>query len=284
MSLIIYLRILEADVPYVNNGDVSIYFETFGDIAQPTLVLINGLSNQCIAYRSEFCEMFVGAGFHVVRFDNRDVGFSSDGPIGYSLKDMASDVVAILDQLQIATAHVFGVSLGGMIAQTFAIEFPDRCSSLISVMSTTGDSDVGRPTTEARDLLMTPGSTDRDMAIELHLAGKRVWGSPAYFDESLERQFAGEVFDRACRPVGVGRQFQASRADRSRTERLRGLKVPTLVIHGDCDTLIDISGGRRTAEVIPNARFIEIAGLGHDYPQYFWPNLVTAVQEHCRNI
>ena len=180
-------------MPYVNNGDLSIYFETFGDIAQPTLVLINGLSNQCIAYRPEFCKMFVAAGFHVVRFDNRDVGFSSDGPIGYSLKDMASDVLAVLDQLQIATAQVFGVSLGGMIAQTFAIEFPDRCSSLISVMSTTGDSDVGRPTAQARDLLMTPGSTDRNQAIGLHLAGKRVWGSPAHFDESLERQFAGEL-------------------------------------------------------------------------------------------
>ena len=271
-------------MPYVNNGDLSIYFETFGDIAQPTLVLINGLGNQCIAYRPEFCKMFVAAGFHVVRFDNRDVGLSSDGPIGYSLKDMASDVLAILDQLQIATAQVFGVSLGGMIAQIFAIEFPDRCSSLISVMSTTGDSDVGRPTTEARDLLMTPGSTDRNTAIDLHLAGKRVWGSPAHFDEQLERQFAGEVFDRACRPAGVGRQFQASRADRNRSERLRQLVVRTLVIHGDCDTLIDISGGKRTAEVIPHARFLEITGMGHDYPEYFWTKIVTAVHQHCQNI
>ncbi len=271
-------------MPYVNNGDLSIYFETFGDNDQPTLVLINGLSNQCIAYRPEFCKMFVAAGFHVVRFDNRDVGLSSDGPIGYSLKDMASDVLAILDQLHIATAHVFGISLGGMIAQTFAIEFPQRCASLMSVMSTTGDSDVGRPTQEARDLLMTPGSTDRNQAIELHLAGKRVWGSPAHFDEQLERQFAGQVFDRACRPAGVGRQFQASRADRSRSERLGRLSVPTLVIHGDCDTLIDISGGRRTAEVIPKARFLEISGMGHDYPEYFWTNLVTAVREHCLSI
>ena len=171
-----------------------------------------------------------------------------------------------------------------MIAQTFAIYFQDRCASLISVMSTTGDSDVGRPTTEARDLLMTPGSTDRNTAIDLHLAGKRVWGSPAHFDESLERQFAGEVFDRACRPAGVGRQFQASRADRSRTERLRQLVVPTLVIHGDCDTLIDISGGKRTAEVIPHARFLEITGMGHDYPEYFWTKIVTAVHQHCQNI
>ena len=269
---------------FAENAELSIYFETFGDIADPTLVLINGLSNQCIAYRPEFCKMFVAAGFHVVRFDNRDVGLSSDGPIGYSLKDMASDVLAILDQLQIATAQVFGVSLGGMIAQTFAIEFPDRCSSLISVMSTTGDSDVGRPTTEARDLLMTPGSTDRNTAIDLHLAGKRVWGSPAHFDEQLERQFAGEVFDRACRPAGVGRQFQASRADRSRSERLRQLVVRTLVIHGDCDTLIDISGGKRTAEVIPHARFLEITGMGHDYPEYFWTKIVTAVHQHCQNI
>ncbi|CAB4708987.1 unannotated protein [freshwater metagenome] len=269
---------------FAENAELSIYFETFGNIADPTLVLINGLGNQCIAYRNEFCEMFVDAGFHVVRFDNRDVGLSSDGPDGYSLRDMASDVISILDSLHVKKAHVFGVSLGGMIAQTFAIYYPDRCASLISVMSTTGDSDVGRPTDEARELLLTPGSTQRDQAIELHLAGKKVWGSPGHVDESLERQFAGEVFDRACRPAGVGRQFQASRADRSRTERLRQLVVPTLVIHGDCDTLIDISGGKRTAEVIPHARFLEITGMGHDYPEYFWANLVTAVQEHRLSI
>ena len=269
---------------FSDNAELSIYFETFGNYTDPTLVLINGLGNQCIAYRNEFCEMFVDAGFHVVRFDNRDVGLSSDGPDGYSLRDMASDVISILDSLEVKKTHVFGVSLGGMIAQTFAIYYPDRCASLISVMSTTGDSDVGRPTEEARELLLTPGSTQREQAIELHLAGKKVWGSPGHVDESLERQFAGEVFDRACRPAGVGRQFQASRADRSRTERLRQLVVPTLVIHGDCDTLIDISGGKRTAEVIPHARFLEITGMGHDYPEYFWANLVTAVQEHRLSI
>ena len=269
---------------FAENEEISIYFETFGSIADPTLVLINGLGNQCIAYRNEFCETFVDAGFHVVRFDNRDVGLSSDGPDGYSLRDMASDVISILNSLHVKKAHVFGVSLGGMIAQTFAIYNPDRCASLISVMSTTGDPDVGRPTDEARELLLTPGSTQRDQAIELHLAGKKVWGSPGHVDDAVERDFAGEVFDRACRPAGVGRQFKASRADRSRTERLRLLKVPTLVMHGDCDTLIDISGGRRTAEVIPNARVIEIKGMGHDYPEYFWTNLVFAVREHCQNI
>jgi pimeloyl-ACP methyl ester carboxylesterase len=261
---IISPRTQVADMAFAKNAELSIYFETFGNIADPTLVLINGLGNQCIAYRSDFCELFVEAGFHVVRFDNRDVGLSSDGPEGYSLKDMASDAVAVLDDLAIKKAHVFGVSLGGMIAQTFAIYFPDRCASLMSVMSTTGDPDVGRPTDEARELLLTPGSTRRDLAIELHLAGKRVWGSPGHIDEASERTFAGEVFDRACRPAGVGRQFKASRADRSRTERLRLLHVPTLVIHGDRDTLIDISGGIRTAEVIPHARFLEIKGMGHD--------------------
>jgi pimeloyl-ACP methyl ester carboxylesterase len=254
---------------FAHNGDLSIYYESFGDRSHPTLVLINGLSNQCIAYRDEFCQLFVEAGFHVIRFDNRDVGLSSDGPEGYSLKDKA---------------HVFGVSLGGMIAQTFAIEFPERILSLISVMSTTGDSDVGRPTDEARELLLTPGSTIREQAIELHLAGKKVWGSPGHIDDEYERHFAGEVFDRACRPDGVGRQYKASRADRSRSDRLRALKVPTLVIHGDQDTLIDISGGRRTAEVIPQAEFFEVVGMGHDYPEYFWTILVTAVREHCQNI
>lgn len=268
-------------MPYCVNGDLNIYFETFGRIEDPTLVLVNGLSNQCIHYRVELVDQFVDAGFHVVRFDNRDVGLSSDGPEGYTLSDMANDVVAILDHLDIDTAHVFGVSLGGMIAQTFAIEHPKRCASLISVMSTTGDPDVGRPTEEARTLLLTPGATDRDAAIAAHLAGQRVWGSPGQVDEDLQARIAGEAFDRACRPDGVARQYHAARRDGSRTERLRRVTVPTLVIHGTADTLIDISGGRRTADALPNARFVQVEGMGHDYPRAFWPVLVGETAAHA---
>ncbi len=263
------------------SGDLEIYFETFGDPRDPTLVLINGLSNQCIHYRPELVARFVEAGFRVVRFDNRDVGLSSDGPEGYTLSDMAGDVVAVVDHLGAERVHVFGVSLGGMIAQTFAIDHPDRCASLISVMSTTGDPDVGRPTEEARALLLTPGATDRDVAIAAHLAGQRVWGSPGHVDEELQARIAGEAFDRACRPEGVARQYQAARRDGSRSDRLSEVKVPTLIIHGTADTLIDISGGRRTAEVVPGSRFVAVEGMGHDYPQVFWPVLVGETAAHA---
>jgi pimeloyl-ACP methyl ester carboxylesterase len=268
-------------MPFCTHGDLSIYFETFGNPTEPTLVLINGLSNQCIHYRVELVEKFVEAGFHVIRFDNRDVGLSSDGPDGYSLSDMAGDVLAVLDHTEIEKAHVFGVSLGGMIAQTFAIDHPTRCSSLISVMSTTGDPDVGRPTEEARVLLLTPGAVSRTAAIAAHLAGQRVWGSPGHVDEQLQARIAGEAFDRACRPAGVARQYQAARRDGSRSARLRGVTSPTLVLHGTADTLIDISGGRRTAEVIPHSRLVEIPGMGHDYPEVFWPVLVGEAAAHA---
>jgi len=274
-------RTQEGDVPYCANGDLNIYFETFGSPTDATLVLINGLSNQCIHYRRELVEKFVEASFHVIRFDNRDVGLSSDGPEGYSLSDMASDVLALIDHLGIGQAHVFGVSLGGMIAQTFAIDHPKRCASLTSVMSTTGDPDVGRPNEEARVLLLTPGATSREAAIAAHLAGQGVWGSPGYVDEERQARIAGEAFDRACRPAGVARQYQAARRDGSRSERLRRITTRTLVIHGTADTLIDVSGGRRTAEVVPNARLVEIEGMGHDYPEVFWPVLVGETAAHA---
>lgn len=272
---------LEGDMPYCSNGELIIYFETFGKPDDPTLVLINGLSNQCIHYRHGLVENFVDAGFHVVRFDNRDVGLSSDGPEGYTLSDMAGDVVALIDHLGIPQVHVFGVSLGGMIAQTFAIDHPTRCVSLISVMSTTGDPDVGHPTEDARALLLTPGATDRDGAIAAHLAGQRVWGSPGHVDEELQKRIAGEAFDRASRPAGVARQYQAARRDGSRSDRLQRVTTRTLVLHGTADTLIDISGGRRTAEVVPKSRLVEIEGMGHDYPEVFWPVLVGETAAHA---
>lgn len=268
-------------MPVCANGDVRIYYETYGDQHRPTLILVNGLSNQCIHFRTELVEHFVEAGFHVIRFDNRDVGLSSDGPEGYSLSDMARDVTAVLDDVGVARAHVFGVSLGGMIAQTVAIEHPTRCASLISVMSTTGDPDVGRPTDHARTLLLTPGTRDKDSVVAAHLAGQRVWGSPGQVDEDLQSRIAADAFERACRPEGVARQYHAARRDGSRSDRLRRVQCPTLVIHGSADTLIDVSGGVRTAEVVPGARLVIIEGMGHDYPEVFWPRLVGETAAHA---
>lgn len=262
-------------MPVTRNGAIELHYETFGRSTSPTLVLVNGLGNQCISFREEMCEAFVECGYFVVRFDNRDVGLSSTVDDEYTLADMAGDVLAVLDDLSVERAHVMGFSLGGMIVQTMAIEHPERLLSVTSVMSTTGDPDVGRPSPEARDLLLAKGSTDRTAAIEAHLAGQRTWGSPGWVEWDVQTDLAGRVFDRACRPDGVARQYRAARRDGSRSDRLRRVRTPFLVIHGTADTLIDISGGRRTAETVPGARWVEIDGMGHDYPRHFWPRLVA---------
>lgn len=271
---------------YASNGSVRLYYETFGDRAAPALLLINGLGSQCINYKTEWCEMFVDAGFFVIRFDNRDVGLSTkfDGATGdlpYTLSDMAGDALAVLDDAGVSRAHVVGFSMGGMIVQRLAIEHPGRLLSMTSVMSTTGDGDVGQPTPEALELLITPAPDDREAALDRHVAANRVYGSPDHFDEARLRANAAAAYDRAHYPEGPGRQIRAVVADGSRTDGLRAVRVPTLVLHGDRDRLVDISGGRRTAEVIPGARFVPLEGMGHDYPPAYWPRIVSLVSAHA---
>lgn len=271
---------------YASNGSVRLYYETFGDRAAPALLLINGLGSQCINYKTEWCEMFVDAGFFVIRFDNRDVGLSTkfDGATGdlpYTLSDMAGDALAVLDDAGVSRAHVVGFSMGGMIVQRLAIEHPGRLLSMTSVMSTTGDGDVGQPTPEALELLITPAPDDREAALDRHVAANRVYGSPDHFDEARLRANAAAAYDRAHYPEGSGRQIRAVVADGSRTDGLRAVRVPTLVLHGDRDRLVDISGGRRTAEVIPGARFVPLEGMGHDYPPAYWPRIVSLVSAHA---
>jgi pimeloyl-ACP methyl ester carboxylesterase len=271
---------------FARNGTATLFYETFGDAGDETLVLVNGLGSQCINYREEWCERFVGKGLHVVRMDNRDVGLSThfsevpSAEVAYTLSDMAADVVAVLDALGVEQAHVMGLSMGGMIVQTLAIEHPDRLRSVTSVMSTTGELDVGRSTDEAQAMLFGPAATDRASAIANHLAGLRIWGSPGKVDEVTQAKYAGEAFDRAFDPPGVARQIAAVVASGSRADALRDVKVPTLVLHGSADTLIDPSGGRRTAELIPGARFVLIDGMGHDYPEAYWDEWVDLVATH----
>ncbi|HMK12256.1 MAG TPA: alpha/beta hydrolase, partial [Acidimicrobiales bacterium] len=169
---------------FATNGSAKIFYEAFGHNSDPTLVLVNGLGSQCINYRVAWCERFVAKGFQVVRMDNRDVGLSthfSDAPpneAAYSLSDMAADVIAVLDAVGVEQAHVMGLSMGGMIVQTLAIEHAGRLCSVTSVMSTTGEPDVGTSTPEAQARLFGPSATDRDSAIANHLEGLRIWGSP----------------------------------------------------------------------------------------------------------
>jgi pimeloyl-ACP methyl ester carboxylesterase len=226
--------------------------------------------------------MFAAEGFHVVRFDNRDVGLSTWTDRPYDLSDMGRDAIAVLDAVGAEQAHVVGLSLGGMIVQTLAIEHPDRLASVTSVMSTTGDPDVGQPSDAARTLLLTPPPAGREAAIERHLEGLRTWGSPGLVDEELQARYAAEAYDRALNPAGVGRQLRAATVSGSRTERLRSVDLPFLVMHGDADTLIHWSGGRRTADAVPGARFELIAGMGHDYPVSAWPLWVDLITRHAR--
>lgn len=280
----------DAGMPIATNGDCQLHYETFGDPSDETLLMINGLGSQSINYQDAWCERFVDVGFHVIRFDNRDVGLSTsfagapvdDDGAAYRLSDMAGDAVAVLDAAGVERAHVMGLSMGGMIVQTLAIEHPERLISATSVMSTTGEPDVGQTTPEAMAMLLAEPATDRESHVERHLAGLRVWGSPAFADEDRWRADAERSFDRAFTPDGTVRQYLAVRASGSRADALQHVDVPTLVIHGSADTLIDPSGGRRTAELIPGARFELIEGMGHDSPPQLWDRWVELVTEHAR--
>src|SRR4051794_15868520 len=261
-------------MPIALNGNCEIYYETFGNPSDPTLLMVNGLGSQCINYHEDWCAMFVDRGLHVIRYDNRDVGLSTKfddapkGPAGeaYTISDMASDGIAVLDAVGVERAHVMGLSMGGMIVQVMAIEHPDRLLSMTSVMSRTGEPEFGGSAPEAFALLTAPPPAHRQASIDRHVEGLRVWGSPAFFDEERARRDAQRAVDRCFHPSGPGRQFLAVAAAPQRADRLRDVSTPTLVMHGDCDTLIDISGGRRPAGHIPGAHFEAIGGMGPGYP------------------
>jgi pimeloyl-ACP methyl ester carboxylesterase len=267
---------------FARHGDVALYYETFGSPADPTLLWVNGLGSQCINYRAEWCEKFAAEGLHVIRFDNRDVGLSTKLAGDYTVSDMAGDALAVLDAAGVDRAHAMGFSMGGMIVQTLAIEHPERLRSIVSVMSTTGDADVGNPAPEALALITAPPARTREEYVERHLLGIRTWGSPVAYDEERIRAIAHEAFDRCFHPAGQARQLAAIMAAPRRTEALGRVRLPALVLHGDADRLVDPSGGRRTAEAIPGARFELLEGMGHDYPPPFWDCIVALVTEHIR--
>jgi pimeloyl-ACP methyl ester carboxylesterase len=289
-------------VPIATNGPVELYFETFGQPEHETLLLVNGLGSQCINYDVALCQEFVDRGFFVIRFDNRDVGLSSkldevtpklhdvvvalrDGrtpDVPYRLSDMAQDAFAVLDANHVEKAHVMGVSMGGMIVQQMAINDSSRLRSMTSIMSTTGDRDVGQASAEVAELFYAPPGHDRETVIARSQALEQLCASPSELDLQRTAQRVGDAFDRCFCPRGVARQLAAVMASGSRTQALRTVPVPTLVIHGDADTLIDMSGGVRTAQCIPGARFLPVTGMGHDLPARYWPTIVEAVSDHAR--
>jgi pimeloyl-ACP methyl ester carboxylesterase len=289
-----------ASMPTAVVNGIEIHHETIGDPADPTMLLIMGLGTQMIGWDIEFCRSLADRGFHVVRYDNRDVGLSThfDEPVDlfgllgsfaggdpvevpYLLTDMAADAAGLLDHLDVEQAHVVGVSMGGMIAQTLAIEHADRVLTLTSIMSTTGDPDVGAPTAEAMQAIMAPPATTREEAADTFVMHAHTWGSPAHIDEDRLRAISNAAYDRAHDPEGGARQLAAVLASGSRSEALRGLAIPALVIHGTEDKLVQPSGGERTAEVIPDAKLVMIDGMGHDLPPQLWPQVIDAIATHA---
>ena len=279
---------------------IELEYDHFGNPTDPALLLIMGFTAQMVAWDEEFCTQLANRGHFVIRFDNRDCGLStklhgvpsnSDAvimaammetempPVPYTLSDMAADAMQVLDHLNIERAHIMGASMGGMIAQTVAIEHPHRTKTLISIMSQPGELTVGQPTQEAMELIVTPAPSDRDEYIAF--APKwQLWQSKKYRSDEVSRRNAIRDFDRSNYPEGGPRQMAAIYASGSRAEGLQKLEVPTLVIHGTDDQLITPSGGERTAELIPNSTLIMVDDMGHDMPQPLWPLYLDAISKH----
>jgi pimeloyl-ACP methyl ester carboxylesterase len=295
-----------ARMPHANVGELEIYFERVGPRGNPPLLLIPGLGDQLNRWPAAFIDAIVDDGYEVILMDNRDAGLSTklDGreaphPIAivqaaftgelvevpYTLDDLADDVALLLEALEIPRAHVLGMSMGGMIAQTLAIRHQARISSLISLMSTTGRADVALPRLDLIELLTAPPASEREDIIEQAMALRRaVQGtSHPFHDDEMRAQIIAGI-ERSFYPEGVARHFAAVLAsgDRRR-EPLKELQVPTLVIHGDEDPLVPTDGGRDTHDVIAGSRFEVISGLGHDLPPSFVPVLTELVRTHLRD-
>ncbi len=269
-------------------------YDVIGRDGDPVMLMIMGLGAQMIAWDEDLCAQLAAGGYRVVRFDNRDVGLSTklhdagtphlgevvtgEAAPPYALDDMADDAAGLLDALEVEAAHVVGASMGGMIAQLMAIRHPDRVLSLTSIMSTSGSPDVSPPTPDALQVLMQVPPEDREGRIEHAVGVSRTLAGPGFpFDEKRARRQATESVDRCFYPQGVARQLAAIVSAPSRVEALRGLTVPTLVVHGADDSLVRVDGGESTAAAVPDAELMIVPGMAHDLPLPVWPDVVDAV-------
>ena len=280
---------------------IDICHQTFGDAGDPAILLIMGLGGPMGWWSTPFCEQLAERGFFVVRYDNRDTGRSTKlrhhkvgrtdivraftglpligrVSVPYTLSDMAGDAIGLLDHLGIERAHVVGVSMGGMIAQTIAIEHPDRALTLTSIMSTTGKRTVGFQHPKVFPVMLSSAGRTRDSYVERSLKGSKVIGSPAFpSDDVMARDRAFETYDRGWTASGVTRQMLAVLTQPDRTKALSTLDLPALVIHGLNDPLVHRSGGKATADAIPGAEHLEIAGMAHDMPAQLYATYVEAI-------
>jgi len=289
-----------------NANGIQIEYETFGDTASPALLLVMGLGGQLIFWQDKFCQKIADMGYNVIRYDNRDVGFSTkfEGlsseeitekigalfmgqkvPVPYTIEDMATDAVGLLDALNINKAHICGMSMGGMIAQTFAINTPSRTMSLTSIYSHSGNWQDFATNQEVLEALIKPLPDERnayvDVVLEYYMA---TYGSGLPFDEEFHRNIEGRAYDRAFYPEGVGRQMLAVLSQENRKEALGKLTVPSLIVHGDADPLVPLAGGKSTADAIPGAELMIVKGMGHVIPNLnaYWNDIKDAMIEHMR--
>jgi pimeloyl-ACP methyl ester carboxylesterase len=278
--------------------DITLCYETFGDPADETALLIMGLGTQMIAWQEDFCRDLAARGFHVVRFDNRDIGHSThlQGPpptirqlllrsrsaAHYKLSDMAEDAAGLLRELDLSPAHVVGASMGGMIAQTLAARHPKRVRSLTSIMSNTGALTNGQPALKLYPFFLRRPAAGREQYVTHFERLFNAIGSRGLPREPEEiRELAGLSYERDHDPAGPGRQLAAILASGDRTSELRRITAPTLVVHGTADPLVRPSGGRATAKAIDGAKLLSIDRMGHDMPRAVWPQLIDAIAENA---
>ena len=291
----------------VKTNGISIEYESFGDPAHRPLILIAGLASQMVSWPDVFCRRLAGRGYRVVRFDNRDVGLSSkiEGAgepdfvhiqkalqagepvnVPYRLSDMAADTAGLMDTLNLPRAHVCGISMGGMIAQTMTIEMPARLISMISLSSTTGAPGLPPPKPGVGEALLEPAPPDRSGFIAYMVGLNQLFaGESEAYDAQTQEAMAARAYDRCFYPEGIPRQYAAIMASGSRRQALAGIDVPTLVIHGEADTLLPLAHGQDTADAVPGARFATVKGLGHGtaYPG-LWDEMITLVVDHMAGI
>jgi pimeloyl-ACP methyl ester carboxylesterase len=277
-------------------------YQTFGDGRAPVILLIMGLGAQMVLWDEDFCTALAARGYRVVRFDNRDIGRSSKIDVAvkvdfadlimkqmrgekivspYTLRDMAADACGLLDHLSVSRAHIVGASMGGMIAQEMAINFPERMLTLTSIMSSTGNPTLPPPAPEATAVLLAPPPTNREDYLASFARTWRVLRVGSFPADEANDLARGELtFERGLNPMGVARQMLAIFASGDRRAKLAQVKIPTLVIHGDVDPLVRLAAGEDTAKTIPGASLVVVKDMGHAMPTPLAPQIIDAIAAH----
>jgi pimeloyl-ACP methyl ester carboxylesterase len=293
-------------MPEAFSNGITLHYDERGERDAPAILLVMGLSLQMIAWPDPLCDDLARRGFRVIRFDNRDVGLSTKlhgapmpGPadfaalfllkkrlpasrVAYGVPDLAADALGLLDSLGLESAHVVGLSMGGMIAQEMTIRAPQRVRSLVSMHSSTLEPGLPLPTTEARKVLVQSPPRTREEAIERGVEVFRVIGSPAHFDEARTREHTERAHDRSSYRLGAGRQLAAILSSEPRHRRLERTDLPASVIHGRVDPLLPFAHGESTARSIPGAKLHLFDDLGHDLPAAHLGSFADVIADTAR--